>query len=301
MTPARLVGVGVGPGDPELVTVKAVRILTEADVVFVPVSDAVPGRPYDGGVTVPGSPRGLGETVPGSPRGLGETVPRSPRGLGDDAHPDGPGAAGEPGRAEATVRTHVTHDRIVRLPFQMTGAADYDGPAVLVANALVTRPGGTVAFATIGDPNIYSTFTALAAAVRRRVPDVRIETVPGITAMQDLAARSGTVLAVGTETVALLPLTAGVDVYARAIDEHDTVVAYKGGRALPRAIEVLGRAGRLGLPGAPNGIGAGGAATYGAGLGLPGEDIRPVGELDPRAPGPYLSTVIATRRPPWPT
>ena len=28
----RLIGVGVGPGDPELVTVKAVRVLREADV-----------------------------------------------------------------------------------------------------------------------------------------------------------------------------------------------------------------------------------------------------------------------------
>ena len=33
----RLIGVGVGPGDPELVTVKAVRVLREADVVLVPV------------------------------------------------------------------------------------------------------------------------------------------------------------------------------------------------------------------------------------------------------------------------
>src|SRR5438477_6170496 len=35
----RLVGVGVGPGDPELITVKAVRELREAAVVFVPVTD----------------------------------------------------------------------------------------------------------------------------------------------------------------------------------------------------------------------------------------------------------------------
>ena len=35
----RLVGVGMGPGDPELVTVKAVRVLREADVVVVPVMD----------------------------------------------------------------------------------------------------------------------------------------------------------------------------------------------------------------------------------------------------------------------
>ncbi|MDR0453418.1 MAG: precorrin-2 C(20)-methyltransferase [Deferribacteraceae bacterium] len=32
--------IGVGPGDPELVTVKAVRVLREADVVYVPESDA---------------------------------------------------------------------------------------------------------------------------------------------------------------------------------------------------------------------------------------------------------------------
>src|SRR4029078_2197909 len=47
----RLIGVGVGPGDPELVTVKAVRVLREADVVLVPVlagagsEPPAPGRP----------------------------------------------------------------------------------------------------------------------------------------------------------------------------------------------------------------------------------------------------------------
>jgi precorrin-2/cobalt-factor-2 C20-methyltransferase len=43
----RLIGVGVGPGDPELVTLKAARILREADVVLVPATEASaegPGR-----------------------------------------------------------------------------------------------------------------------------------------------------------------------------------------------------------------------------------------------------------------
>lgn len=46
-TPRTLVGVGVGPGDPELVTLRTVRILREADVVLVPYTEATtdgPGR-----------------------------------------------------------------------------------------------------------------------------------------------------------------------------------------------------------------------------------------------------------------
>ena len=232
----RLVGVGVGPGDPELVTVKGVRVLVEADLVVVPVMDPL-----------------------------------------------------EQGRAEATVRAHVTHDRLRRLVFALDDRGGptaerlsaWEAAADAVAEQLLER-GGTVAFATIGDPNVYSTFTYLADAVLERVPDVEVETVPGITAMQDLAARSGTVLCEGTESLALLPLTAGVEAFEEALTHFDSVVAYKGGRHMPAVLDVLRRHDRLD------------GAVYGAALGLPDEVVAPAREAP--AGAPYLSTVIVPAR-----
>ncbi len=39
MKKGKLYSVGVGPGDPELLTAKAIRILSECDIVAVPQSD----------------------------------------------------------------------------------------------------------------------------------------------------------------------------------------------------------------------------------------------------------------------
>ncbi len=38
MKTGKLYGVGVGPGDPELITVKAVRVIKSADMVFTAAS-----------------------------------------------------------------------------------------------------------------------------------------------------------------------------------------------------------------------------------------------------------------------
>lgn len=241
----RLVGVGVGPGDPELVTVKGVRELREADLVVVPVM-------------------------------AGDTE----------------------GRAEATVRAYVPAERIVRAVFAMDDRggvtprreAAWEAAADVVLAAFADGA-VTVAFATIGDPNVYSTFTYLAGTVRGRLPGVEVDTVPGVTAMQALAARAGIPLCEGRETLTLLPLTAGLDRFEASLTGGDTVVAYKGGRHLTGMLDALRRHGRLD------------DAVFGAHLGLPDERLTPAGDAaraigagGDGGAGPYLSTLLVPAR-----
>jgi precorrin-4/cobalt-precorrin-4 C11-methyltransferase len=236
---SRLIGVGVGPGDPELVTVKAVRVLREADVVLVPVL-----------------------------------------------------ATREPGRAETIIRAYVDADRIRRLEFALndTGgvtprrAAAWHAAATVVAEEFA-QGATTVAFGTLGDPSLYSTFSYLAQTVRDLVPEVTVETIAGITAMQDLASRAGLSLAEGTEPVTLVPLNGGSDALDQALAQGGAVVGYKvGAAASPAPGELRDRlqaAGRLS------------GAVIGARLGLDGELIAPAADvLTPDEQLPYLATLI---------
>ncbi|MDG4864090.1 SAM-dependent methyltransferase, partial [Streptomyces sp. T-3] len=159
--------------------------------------------------------------------------------------------------------------------------AAWDAAGGRVAELL--RAHGSVAFATIGDPNVYSTFTYLAQTIGELLPGTAVETVPGITAMQDLAARSGAVLTEGTEPLTLVPVTAGSAVLKDALEGPGTVVAYKFGRLAHEVAAALRETGRAE------------GAVWGSALGLPEESIRPAGELG-EEPLPYLSTLIAPAR-----
>ncbi|MEV4482589.1 precorrin-2 C(20)-methyltransferase [Micromonospora coxensis] len=237
-----LTGVGVGPGEADLLTLRAVRVLTDADLVVVPVMDRTAADA------------------------------EAPR-----------------GRAEETVRAHVPADRLRRLPFALDDRggvtarreAAWDAAAAAVVAAF-DDGARAIAFATIGDPNVYSTFGYLAQSVRALRPAVEVRTVPGITAMQELAARSGVPLCEGREPLTLLPATAGTALVDDALAGPGTVVVYKGWRRHAELVDALRRHGRL-----PD-------AVLGRGLGLPDERIGPVDRADDDLP--YLSTLLVPAR-----
>jgi len=238
-----LVGVGVGPGDPELVTLKALHILRRADRVVAPSLD---------------------ETAVG--------------------------------RAEAIVREVAPEVTVERVIFTMSAsdipadASPDDGrphsalPPAASARAAAGRvapwleAGRTVAFVTLGDPAIYSTFWSLVAALADRHIRPSIETVPGIMAFQALAAHQAACLVDGTESLRLVTGLAGQELEPLARDGAALVV-YKCGRRLGELAAALERAGRLD------------GAWHGELLGLPGERVRPLAAVRDQ-PAAYLSTVI---------
>lgn len=240
----RLVGLGVGPGDPEMLTLAALREIREANTVFVPVL-----------------------------------------------------AVDEQGRAEAVVRSHLDSGdtRVRRLVFALSDPVSgpqerrrrhWEEAAATVARHLRDE-GGTVAFATLGDPSLYSTFTYLADGVRELLPEVEVATVPGITAMQATASESGVALTEGTEPLTVVPVTRDVTALREALRSTGTVVAYKGGRRLGELRAAIADSGALER------------AVYAEHLGTPDARVLPLSELTVSEvdgevvdTAPYLSTVV---------
>lgn len=173
-----LYGVGVGPGDKELMTLKAVRIIRESDIIAVPKT------------------------------GEGKRVALD---IAADAVGDKPILELEMPmtRDSSVLNTH--HD----------AAAD--------AIAAVLERGKSVAFLTLGDVSLYSTFGYVQTRIVAR--GYAVELIPGIPAFCAVAAVLGDQLAEGNEPVRILP-AASENAHAlfEAVEEGENVVIMKVGR-----------------------------------------------------------------------
>jgi precorrin-2/cobalt-factor-2 C20-methyltransferase len=228
--PGRLVGVGVGPGEADLLTLRAVSALRRADRVLAPTTavDAV-------------------------------------------------------GRAEVVVRDAVPGLEVERVAFSMSKARRARERSVDQAAAAVIahlERGEEVAWITLGDPLVYSTFSALSRKVSRKRPATIITQVPGIMAFQALAARTGTIIADETSRITVRTALDGEDLNPDLVNPDSAVVIYKGGRRLPEVADRVAELGRAK------------GAVAGELLGMPGERIGSLEDLAQAGPASYLATII---------
>lgn len=187
----RLSAVGVGPGDPELLTRRAERIIRKAAVIFAP-SAAGDDASYALSIVEPFLDRR---------------------------------------RQEIVVRTFpMTRDQEVLNPLRLQAAREMAGHAAA---------GRDVAFITIGDPLLYSTFQPIFRILGEEFPHLPVQFVPGISSISAAASAAGVPLAIADETVAILPATAEEEKIRTALVSFDTIVLLKISRAFDRVYAML--------------------------------------------------------------
>lgn len=185
-----LYGVGVGPGDPELLTVKAVRILREADVIAAPCT--------------------------------------------------GSGAQAALGIASAYIHDKPILDCSTPMSRDRTAAlAAYAGAAKRISALL--EEGKTVAFLTLGDPTVYSTYFYIHRLVEERGYEARL--IPGVPSFCAAAARLDMALCEGKERLLIVP--AGYEDLEESLDVKANKVLMKAGRSISDLQELLRRRGEL--------------------------------------------------------
>jgi len=192
---SRLFAVGVGPGDPELLTRKAERILRSVPVICAPT--------------------GAADAASYALEIVESFLDRS--------------------RQEIMTRVFpMKKDESELLPFWEETAAEV---------AQRVREGQDVAFITIGDPLLYSTFLYLYRIFRDKYPEIDVEIVPGITSIGAAAAAAGVSLGLSADRLAILPATYEEQQLRQTLIEFDTVVLMKVSRVFDRIFELLAELG----------------------------------------------------------
>ena len=155
MKSGKLYGVGIGPGDPRYLTLRAADVLRSADVIFTVIS-----------------------------RNASSSVSRS---VVESLRP----------RGEIRLQMFsMSRDRATREAQVQANADD-------IIDEL--RAGRDCAFATLGDAMTYSTFGYVLDRIRKAIPGVEVEIVPGVTSFATLAAKAETVLVENGEQLRVIP------------------------------------------------------------------------------------------------
>lgn len=197
MSMGTLYGIGVGPGDPELLTVKAARLLGRCRHVVVPRS-----------------------------RQAADSV------------------------ALDIARPHLRPDaQVHEMVFPMSSDAEllrrsWQAAARQVLDVLQT--GEDCCFLTLGDALLYSTYIYLLRELRALAADVKVQTIPGITAFSAAAALASFPIGEAKGLVTIVPAADDMTQLQQALDRGGTVVLMKIGKRLTAILDELESRGLLG-------------------------------------------------------
>lgn len=182
-------GIGVGPGDPELLTTKALKVLTNVDVICAPKSSEDK-----------------------------ESI------------------------ALSIVKEAIDRDFEVISPlFPMTKDVKtldryWDKASEMIISKL--EKGKSVAFITLGDPLFYSTYVYVLERIKA-IPDLKIETIPGVNSISACLAELNLSLAGRDERIAILPAAYGLEELDTLIETLDNVVLMKVSRSFDKIVKRL--------------------------------------------------------------
>jgi precorrin-2 C(20)-methyltransferase len=181
-----LYGIGVGPGDPELLTLKAVKAIKEADVICLPRAEKDKCRAYQ--IALPAVPE-------------------------------------------------LKYKKVISMEFEMTKDESvlekmhkdfYDRYKQLLME------GYNLAFLTIGDPTIYSTFGYIMKLAKK--DGIEVEIISGITSFCGTAAAAGVLISEGSENIHII---SGQDEVDDMLKLSGTKIIMKSGSQIPKIKEKL--------------------------------------------------------------
>lgn len=184
---SKLFGVGVGPGDPKLLTLKAVEVIENADIIAVPAS---------------------GQNV-----NVAYTIAKG----------------GVP---------NIDKKQILELNMPMTRdenelKKNHDIAADEIVKNL--KNGKVVAFLTLGDPTVYSTYMYVHKRIEKMGFDTEI--IPGITSFCAVAARLNDSLTEAGEMLHVIP--ASYEGFEEAITLPGTKILMKSGKQIGKVKKII--------------------------------------------------------------
>ncbi|MCK5505145.1 MAG: precorrin-2 C(20)-methyltransferase [Thermodesulfovibrionia bacterium] len=189
--------IGIGPGDPELLTLKAARIIKESKVLCVPK---------------------------GREEGSSLALSIVKRAVNID------------GKEIIEAHFPMKKTRTNKLAADSDLDDKWNETVEVILGKL--RKGIDLAFLTLGDPAVYSTFFYLYDKLLELHPELNIEIIPGVSSVNASAARAGISLGLGNDRIAVLPANY-MDNLKTTLEAFDTVVLMKVNKVFNEVASML--------------------------------------------------------------